>query len=226
LEENVLLFKSYLDKQDYSYEIIIVNDGSLDHTEIIAAKLANLHSNISCLNYKLNLGKGAAIKAGILECSGRFRLFLDADNASGIEHLEAVWTHFENGADLVIGSRKPKDAPGAKQIVSQNIIKQISGILANMLIRLLMGQKLYDTQCGFKIFTANAAQIVFPRCQIKRWAIDIEILSIAKLNKLKISVIPIKWVNSPLSRVGIKGYFITLQELIKIKYNLIKKNYN
>ncbi len=225
LFKNINGFNKYLSQQKYDYEIIIVNDGSTDNTWQIASELANKNNKIKLINIKKNKGKGAAVRQGLLSASGEYRLFLDADNATSIDHIEKVWPYFKEDYDIVIGSRSPKDAKNAKQVLPQPIWKKFLGICGNYIIRLLAIKGIYDTQCGFKAFTKRAVKKIIPKTTINRWGFDVEILALAQHMNYKIAIIPVSWINSEESRVGIKGYFSTLKEIIKIKLNLINKKY-
>ena len=226
LEKNIKKFHAYLTKQSFDFEIIIVNDGSSDKTEEVAQELTKKLSNLKLLSKKINQGKGTAVRDGLLAGTGDFLLFLDADNATSIDHLEKAWPLLKDNHDLVIGSRSHEDAKGAKQAKAQNLIKQILGISGNKLIKLLMHISIHDTQCGFKIFSKKSVNSIIPKTKINRWAIDIEVLTIAKNQNLKIGIIPIVWHCGPNSRVRIKGYLTTLRELLIIKINDSQGKYN
>lgn len=226
LNKNIKEFNRYLSQQSYDYEIIIVNDGSNDKTEEIAKNLISQNKNIKLINNNKNKGKGAAVRQGLLAASGKYRLFIDADGATSIEHVEKIWQKFKEGYNIVIGSRNVKDVEGARQILPQSIFKRLLGICGNFIIRLLAIKNIYDTQCGFKAFTKEAAEKIMPKMTINRWGFDVEILVIAKVLRNKIAKIPVRWINSPNSRVGIGGYFSSLMDIVKIKINLIKGKYN
>lgn len=226
LEKNITDYSRYLDGCDFLYEIIIVNDGSKDKTKKIAEILAAKNKKIKLINNKINKGKGAAVRQGILAAAGDYRLFIDADGATSIDHLDLTRPKFKEGFDMVIGSRNYRDVKGAGQILKQPLWKRFLGTAGNCLIRALNLTKIYDTQCGFKVFTKEAALKILPRTKINRWAIDMEIIAIAQKLNYKIAVIPVRWKNSNQSRVGIKGYFLTLWELLKIKWNLITEKYS
>lgn len=225
LEKNIRKFYAYLEKQSFDFEIIIVNDGSNDNTEQIAQTLVTKLKNIKLLSKKKNQGKGAAIRDGLLAGLGNFLLFLDADNATSIDHLEKVWPLLKNN-DLVIGSRNHHDIDEAKQIKKQILFKRLLGMSGNKLIKLFTRININDTQCGFKIFTKKSVKAIIPKTKINRWAIDVEILTIAKKQNLKVGIIPVTWYCGPNSRVRIKGYAIALKELFIIKLNDIKGKYN
>lgn len=219
-------FNGYLSGQDYDYEIIIVNDGSADGTEKIAKALVAENKNLKLINNKKNRGKGAAVRQGLLSAQGEYRLFIDADNATSIDHIDKIWAFFNDGYDIVIGSRNSRDAEGARQDLPQSAWKRFLGTCGNRIIQSLAVKGIYDTQCGFKAFTKKAVEKIIPKTTINRWVFDVEILAIAQSAGYKIAAIPVRWINSPNSRVGVKGYFSSLLEVIKIKWNLITKKYN
>lgn len=224
LQKNILKYNKYLSRQNFDYEIIIVNDGSTDKTAEIAGELNKKNNNIKFIDNKINRGKGAAIKQGLLAASGDYRLFIDADNATSIEHIKKTWPLFESGYEVIIGSRSPRDA-GGRQVIPQNFLKRALGKIGNLIIQLLTVKGIWDTQCGFKAFTEKAVKDIISKATINRFGIDVEILVIAKSLGYKIAVIPVLWKNSADSRVGFKGYLTTLPEIIKIKFNLITGKY-
>ncbi len=216
----------YLSKQEYTYEIVVVNDGSKDNTVQVVEKVGNLVKNLRIIDNQVNHGKGWVVRQGMLESLGQIRLFMDADNATTINHFEKMIPLFEQGHSVVIGSRDSKDAAGARQAVSQVWYKRIVGNMGNLLIQLLAVPGIWDTQCGFKAFKAKVAQDIFSRCQIDRWGFDIEVLAVAKKLDYKIGIIPVNWINDPDSRVNWKGYLNTFRELFKVRWNLIIGKYD
>ncbi|MCK5211438.1 glycosyltransferase family 2 protein [Candidatus Parcubacteria bacterium] len=223
IEKNLNIYNDYLIKQPYDYELILVNDGSLDKTLAIVNDLKKKIENLMIINQPSNQGKGAAVRAGLLAARGEYRLFLDADNATPIEHLDAVWPQIERGADMVIGSRHPRDAAETKIIVPQVLWKRFLGKAGNLLFQSMAVRGIWDTQCGFKIMRAELAKKLLPLCQCRRWALDAELLMLARQANYNIVAIPVKWSNSKESRVGFVGYFITLAELIGIKWRILTK---
>ena len=225
LAKNIKKFNNYLSQQSFSYEIIIVNDGSTDQTKAVAKKLLSQIKNLQFIDNKKNKGKGAAVQQGFLAAKGKYRLFLDADNSTSIEHLKKTWPFFVKGYDMVIGSRNHKDAPGAFQALPQPFWKRYIGISGNLIIRLLLIRDIRDTQCGFKVLSQEAAEKIVPKMTVNGFAFDVEMLILARVLDYKIAKIPVYWINCPLSRVGIKGYLATLRDIIKIKFNLLKGKY-
>jgi dolichyl-phosphate beta-glucosyltransferase len=215
----------YLENQRYSYEIILVSDGSKDETVNVAKKEFGKENNFFIVDRKQNYGKGYTVREGMLKAKGGIRLFTDADNSTDISHFELMRSFFDKGYDIVIGSRDSKDVIGAKQAVSQKWHKRLLGNLGNLFIQLVAVRGVWDTQCGFKAFRDYAAERIFSKSKINRWGFDIEALALARKFGFKIGIIPVFWINDPKSHVKFSAYFQVLWETVKIKLNLIKGNY-
>ena len=218
----------YLKNQEYSYEILVVNDGSKDKTADLVTSFEKKIPHLKLIDNVKNKGKGGVVKQGMLIAQGKYRLFMDADNSTSIDHIEKAWPLFDEGYKIVIGSRDPKDAKGAKQAISQPLIKRILGNIGNLIIQVFAISGIWDTQCGFKVFTDEIVQEIFPKLRIERWGFDIEILFLAKKRgyKKKIGIIPVHWINDAESKVGIKGYFQVFKELFEIRWNHLKGLYD
>lgn len=218
--------EKYLSRQNYNWEIIVVNDGSKDKTAEIVKKLFSEIKNLRLIDNKENRGKGAVVKQGMLEAKGKYRLFTDADNSTSIDHIEKMWPEFEKGAEIVIGTRDPRDAKGACQAFPQPWLRRRLGDAFNILVKLFCGLwEFWDTQCGFKCFTEKAAKEIFPKMKIERFSFDPEILVIAKKMGFKIAKVPIRWINDPESKVKLKSMIKMGIDLIKIRLNIIKGIY-
>ncbi|MEK9154927.1 MAG: dolichyl-phosphate beta-glucosyltransferase [Patescibacteria group bacterium] len=211
----------HMQKVDYSYEIIVINDGSKDATGEIAERFSHLIKNLKIINQE-NTGKGGAVKHGMIEAKGEIRIFTDADNSTSIDQFNKMIPYFKEGYDVVIGSR---DAKGAKLIPPQPWYRRLTGNIGNLLIQALLLQGIWDTQCGFKAFTEKSAEKIFPLLKISRWGFDVEALSLAKTMKYKIKEMPVTWVNSPFSHVKATAYLQVLLEVFKIKFWLITGKY-
>ncbi len=224
--DTLLDIDKYLSAQKYSYEILVVNDGSTDNTQEVVNNYAELVSNLRFLDNKENHGKGHVVRQGMLEAKGKYRLFMDADGSTSIDNVEKMWPMLKEGNyEVVISTRDPKDAKGAGQEVPQPFLKRLLGTVGNLLIQLVGVWGIWDTQNGFKIFTEKAAKDIFSRMKINRWGFDIEALAVARKLGYKIGIIPIHWKNDPRSHVTLKGYLNTFVELFKIRWNLIKGTY-
>jgi dolichyl-phosphate beta-glucosyltransferase len=217
----------YLKKQSYDYEIMVVNDGSKDRTVEVAKNLIPKIKNLIVAGYEKNQGKGYAVRFGMQKAKGDYRLFTDADNSTSIAHLEKMWPEFKKGFEVVIGTRDPRDAKGARQAFPQSWGRRRLGDIFNLLVQIIVGiWGIWDSQCGFKGFTSRVAENIFSKCKINRFAFDPEILAIAKKLGYKIKVIPVTWINAPDSRVKFKWMINMGFDLLKIRWNLITGKYD
>lgn len=214
---------SYFKKQNYTYEILVVDDGSKDKTKEIVESLASEIKNLKCLGYGRNEGKGFAVRFGMLNAKGKFRLFSDADHSTPISEIEKFFPEFEKGADVVIASRELKESILEPP---QGPWRRFVGEGFKILRKLVVGLwKIEDTQCGFKCFKEEVVEKVFPKCKINRFAFDPEILILVKKEGYKIKEVPVLWRNDPHSKVKFKSIFNMLLDLLKIRYNLLTKKY-
>ncbi|MBU3901483.1 glycosyltransferase family 2 protein [Patescibacteria group bacterium] len=225
ISATLLAVDQYLQKQGFDYEILVVSDGSRDKTAQIVADFKKNVKNLKLIDNKANHGKGWVVRQGMLAALGQVRLFMDADNATSVDHFDKMKPYFEQGADVVIGSRDTKDVKGAKQAVPQPWLKQQLGNLGNLLIQIGAVWGVWDTQCGFKAFSSQAAQNIFSRSKIDRWGFDIEALALARKLRYKIAIVPVYWINNPYSRVNLKGYLMTFKELFQVWWWLITDAY-
>lgn len=213
----------YLKKQSFSYEIIVVSDGSKDKTSQVVKDLIPRIQNLRLIDNKENHGKGYVVRQGMLDAKGEYRLFTDADNSTSIDQIEKMLPEFEKGFKVVIGSR---DIKGAVIATPQSWIRRRLGDIFNLIVQVISGLwGIWDTQCGFKGFTSKAAEDIFQKCKIDRWAFDVEILVISKKLGYKIKEIPVTWVNDPESKVKLKGMIKMLFEVFQIRWNVITKRY-
>lgn len=216
----------YLSKKNFSYEILVVNDGSKDKTADCVKDLMREIKNLNLIDNRENRGKGFVVRQGMLRARGKFRVFTDADNSTSINHLEKMLPEFEKGFDVVIGTRDKRDDPQASQVFPQPWWRILLGDIFNLLVQSILGLwGFWDTQCGFKGFTKEAAEKIFPKCKIDRFAFDPEILVLAKKMNLKIKKIPVLWKNSPESKVKFKSMVKMGIDLLKIKWYLITNQY-
>lgn len=211
-------------KQDYDYEILVVNDGSTDRTADLAASLQKRIEYLEIIDNKENHGKGYVVRQGMRKAKGDFRLFMDADNSTTVDHVEKMWPHFfEGGYDLVIGSR---DLPDSIIPVSQSCLRRRLGDMFNLIVQVFSGLwGIWDTQAGFKGFSAKAAEDVFSRAVVNRWAFDVEALVIAKKLGYRIKEVPLTWVNDPHSKVKLTGMVRMFFEVLQVRFNSIRGKY-
>jgi dolichyl-phosphate beta-glucosyltransferase len=190
---------AFLNRRDWEWEILIVDDGSADRTPDIAEEFArNQNGRARLLKNPVNLGKGGTIKHGMLEAKGRRRLFTDADNSTPIEEVDKLLAAIDEGFDIAIGSRALSTSDVE---VHQPWYRETMGRTFNLIVQLLTLRGIKDSQCGFKIFTARAADAVFPRQRLQGFSFDVEVLYIARKAGFKIKEVGVRWINSPESRV-------------------------
>lgn len=207
----------FLKKQPYSYEILVINDGSKDNTAGVVEKLEADIPNLRLINNTDNHGKGWVTKQGMLEAAGDVRVFMDADNSTKIDEIANFLPFFKQGFDIVLGSRRIAGSNVAKD---QNHLREFLGWVFRTIVHILVPVGVTDTQCGFKAFTASATDAIFPKQTIFRWAFDVEILALARRSKYKIKEVPITWVNDEASHVKLSGMINMLLEIIEIRINL------
>lgn len=217
---------AYLLKQLYSWEILVVIDGARDNTAQAVKSFVAGKSGIRWIDRKENKGKGYTVREGMLSSRGHIRLFTDADNSTDISHFDKMKPLFDAGADVVICSREPKDAPGATQAVSQSFFKRLLGDMGNLFIQVVAVRGIWDTQCGFKAFEQRAAEKIFSVSRIDRWGFDIEALALARRFGFKINIVPARWVNDASSHVKLSGYIGVLLETVKIRWGIITGAYD
>ncbi len=200
LPDTLEKIEDYLQKQSYCSEIIVVDDGSSDNTVRVAKETARL-STTKVVSNPCNLGKGGTIKNGMLNhARGRYRLFTDADNSTPIEETEKLLKKLtQDQFGVAIGSRA---VYGSKLEVRQPFYRELMGRTFNLFVQILLLPGILDTQCGFKMFTAKAADYVFKRQKLKGFSFDVEILYLAHQRGFGIAEVPIRWIDSPASRVS------------------------
>ncbi|MFQ5503950.1 MAG: dolichyl-phosphate beta-glucosyltransferase [Planctomycetota bacterium] len=189
----------YLESATPAYEILVVDDGSSDRTVQVAEEAARDCSKLRVLQLGRNRGKGAAVRKGMLDARGAQVLFSDADLATPIEELQKLQKELSNGAAIAIGSRA---LAGSDIRVRQHPVRELMGRTFNVLVRLLTFPGIKDTQCGFKLFTREAARDLFARQSIDGFAFDVEILWLAR-DRYEIAQIPVVWRHVEESKVSL-----------------------
>jgi dolichyl-phosphate beta-glucosyltransferase len=217
---------SYLTRQPYTWEMLIVLDGCRDNTAGVVEAFAQSDAfaqskeNIRWINRQQNRGKGYTVREGMLAAKGEIRLFTDADNSTDMCHFDEMKPLFDQGQDVVICSRDKKDAADARQATPQPKHKRLMGDAGNLFIQVIAVPGIWDTQCGFKAFRAKAAQEIFGVAQINGWLFDIEALALARYFGYKINILGADWVDEPNTHVTFSGYIKSLIEALKVRWNL------
>lgn len=198
----------------YSVEVLVVNDGSRDSTSDIVRFWEQRWSAVRLLEQPQNTGKGAAVRRGMLEATGDYRIFSDADFSTPIHETARVLGYLENDADVCIGSRGIDTSLVKKH---QPKYREMLGKLVNVVVQRYFINGITDTQCGFKGFRAGAAEQVFSRAHLNGWMFDLEALYIASQLGFSIREIPVEWFNDERTTVSVWHSFQILREFLAIK---------
>jgi len=224
----LLSLDKYLSPLNFPYEIIVVIDGSPDNTFSVVEKYQKMIKNLWVINNPENHGKGYVVRQGLLAAKGAYRLFMDADNSVTINQIEGFSPQFEDKeVGIVIGSR---DIKGANIQKHQPKWKELLGNMGNIAIQLVTGLwGIPDTQCGFKILTAESAELVCPLMMVNRFGFDFEMLVLVKKLGFKIKEAPVVWINDEATTVtlfGANGYLNVLKDLLLLRLRLWTGKYD
>jgi len=214
--------REYLLRQDFDYEVVLVNDGSKDGTQRVAEEFAKTFPALKVLTHSPNRGKGGAVKRGMLESTGQWRLFMDADNSTPLAELDKFLPHLSE-ADVLIGSRYlKKDSIKIKQPWK----RRVGSRGFNFFVQQMLLPGIVDTQCGFKLFSAAATEAIFPLQSLQRWSFDVELLTIANQLGFRILEIPVDWYDDSSSRLNATRTATSLmRDLRKIRRKVKGKEY-
>lgn len=204
----------FFQSKEYSYEIIVVDDGSEDGTGNFVLNMQHTIKNLTLLVLPTHQGKGAAVKAGMLSAKGDAVLFMDADGSTSIEEVEKLLPYVSKGFDVIVGSRL---IAGAVKKTKQNIFRELLGWLFRRLTHMLIQTNVEDTQNGFKLFSRVAAQKIFRELRTKAWSFDVETLVSAQKHHLKIKEVPIVWTNDGQSNMRFLHMIQMLIDLFRIR---------
>jgi dolichyl-phosphate beta-glucosyltransferase len=214
---------AHIQRHGWDAEVLVVNDGSTDDTAQIVQSYAAQNPGLRLLENPGNRGKGCSVRNGVLHSNGEVILFTDADLSSPIEEAEKLFGALAAGADVAMGSRWLRVE---LQTQRQPLYRQLFGRIFNLALRMILGLRYSDTQCGFKAFTRHAAQSIFPLQHIQRWGFDPEILYLARKFGYTVKEVPVQWAHregtriSPL-RDGIRMFF----EMLRIRWYSLTGRY-
>jgi dolichyl-phosphate beta-glucosyltransferase len=213
----------FFSQRDYSVEYIFVEDGSSDGTAGILKELErSAPGKIRVIANETNMGKGLSIKRGVLEASGDYILFMDADMATPLQAFDDFEEHLDS-YDIVMGSRWRKES---NIKIPQPRFRRFMGFVFYAIVRTFFLKGIVDTNCGFKCYKKDAARDIFSKQLMKRWGFDVELLYIAQKRGYSIKEIPVVWAHGRDSKVNLfKVPAMTLVELASIKINDWKGRY-
>jgi dolichyl-phosphate beta-glucosyltransferase len=198
LPAGVRRIHAFLEERGLRGEILVVDDGSRDGTSGVTRALAAEIPELRLLGYPVNRGKGFAVRTGMARARGDAVLFTDADLSTPIDELDALREALREGADVAIGSRHLEHS---RILIRQPFHRRHLGRIFNGVLSLLGVRGYSDTQCGFKLFTREAAGRIFPRVRTDGFAFDVEVLLVARRLGLRTREIPVRWNNHSDSRV-------------------------
>jgi len=167
------------------YEVVVVDDGSVDETALRAVDYASRNGHVRVVTYSRNVGKGYAVKRGFMQAVGDAVVFVDSDLEVDLNEIETYVRALEHG-DIVIASKWHPDS-----VVDMPFVRRLFSVGFHVLVRLLTGVKLRDTQAGLKALRKNAFMDIVPRLAVKRYAFDVELLALANLYGLKVVEMPV-----------------------------------
>jgi dolichyl-phosphate beta-glucosyltransferase len=211
----------YLGRQPWDWEVRVVDDGSADDTARIAESFGSTQPRV-VVQREPHRGKGGAVKAGLAAAPSEYRFICDADLSMPVEEIGRFLPPLATGFDVAIGSREGRLA----RRVGEPAYRHLAGRLFNFMVQRLALPGIEDSQCGFKMFTAAAVSAIFPRVIVDGWAFDVEVLTIAREQRLRMIEVPIEWHYRADSRLSIlKDGASMLRELLRIKWRVLRGVY-
>ena len=225
LPSTLELVTQYVARRNFSFaEIVIVDDGSRDKTAALVERWQRDHPSIRLLRNPGNRGKGYTVRHGVLEARGEWILSTDADLSAPIDELDKLLSAAERaGAVVAIGSRAlDRSLVG----VHQSTFREVSGRVFNVIMRAITGLPFRDTQCGFKLFRADAGREIFSRQMLEGFSFDVEDLVIAKRLGLKAIEVAVVWNNVEGTKVGTMAGIASFGALLGIRWRVMTGRYS
>lgn len=207
-------WQTYLNGAGLDWQLVVVDDGSRDGTVAAAEAFAAEEPRITVLRQPRNMGKGAAVRAGMLAAGGAFAFYTDADLNVAPDTTQRFLARIRAGADIVVGTRSARRYAATERSVA----RVTAGLLIQGLRRALLFRDVRDTQCGFKAFTRQAAAAVFSRTTVDGFAFDIEALFIARKLGMRVVQVPVDVVFRPGSTYSVRRHLLPfLRDIVRVK---------
>lgn len=221
LESTLPQFARFAAEAPLAVELLVVDDGSSDGSAALASRLLGAQGRVLAEPHR---GKGGAVRAGMLGTRGRYRVFTDVDLATPLDFVMPCVARLQEGADIVIGSRRVAAARIEKH---QAPLREFLGRGFSLLSRTISGVDVSDFTCGFKGFSAAAAEAVFTRTRIDNWSFDTELLFVAKQLGLHAEELPVRWRDDARTKVRLGRDIVgSLTGLLTIRLNELTGRYN
>lgn len=234
LPGNLAKIRAFLEQQSYTFEIIVVDDGSTDDTVAQVCKLAEGDPRVRVIENP-HFGKGYTVRTGMLAATGEIILFTDADLSVPIEDIDKLLPYFEEGYDVVFGSR---EGGGEEQRIGEPFYRHLMGRVFNTFVRSLAVPGIQDTQCGFKAMRHEVAHDIFPRLLIHDGsqgpidhpmvtAFDVEMLFLARKAGYRLKEVPVMWYYRNESKVSaLPDSWRNLKDVLRVRWNNLRGRYN
>jgi dolichyl-phosphate beta-glucosyltransferase len=213
--------ETYLSNKEFTREVILIDDGSIDWTVLKAKEFDSRIAGLKIIESKPNHGKGYVIRKAMLEAEGEYILFMDADNSTSIKELEKFLPVLSDKFAVYIASRRISGSS-----VNVPLMRRALGFVYILMARIILGIGVSDINCGFKVYTRTASQTVFKKQLMNDWSFDAENLFTARKCGYKVKEIPVEWKHKYTSKVkpirdGLKSFW----SLVKIRLNDISGKY-
>ena len=207
---------AHIAQEHWRAEVVVVNDGSTDQTAAIVRDYSRRNPAVRLVENPGNRGKGYSVRNGMMNALGDVLLLSDADLSSPIAEAKKLFAALDAGADIAIGSRWLR---AETQTQRQSLMRQLFGRVFNLLLRVILGLRFKDTQCGFKAFRRPAAQKIFPLQRIERWGFDPEGLYLARKFHLRVDEVAVEWANDDRSKIRpVRDGFRMFTEVLRVRW--------